>query len=113
MANAQDLVDEALEFPNSNIPENKFFIYRLFVSHHNRIIYYLKNYPGYEITQTKTFIKVVIISFWCMHSWTEPKANIKLYACMHTCILPSYNFVPLKLTPFTKLQEATKKNSLR
>lgn len=31
--------------------------------------------------------------------------------CMHTCILPSYNCVPLKVTPFTELQEATKKSS--
>lgn len=83
MAIAQDLVDEALEFPNSNIPENKFLIYHLFVSHHNRIIYYLKNYPGYEITQTKTFIEVVTNYFLLVYAFLNRVQSQYKVVCMH------------------------------
>lgn len=109
MANALDLVDEPLQFPSSNIPENKFFIQHFFSP--ITVEYYFKNYPGYEITQTKTFIKVVTNYFLFVYAFLNRVQSQYKVVCMHTGILPSYNFVPLKMTPFTELQEATKKSS--
>lgn len=67
MANAQDVVDVALEFPKSNIPEKKFFISICFSP--TTTEYYLKNYPVYEITHTKTFIKVVTNYFLLLYAF--------------------------------------------
>lgn len=76
-----------------------------------RVEYYFKNYPGYEITQTKTFIKVVTNYFLLVYAFLNRVQSQYKVVCMHTGILSGYNFVPLKTTPFTELQEATKKSS--